>query len=228
MCTPLNHIRRVIVCTCVRVCVCFWVCLNIYVKKKKEKRSKKLNGCKRCCCCCFSVYVRENKETCNMHPTQWSIDCQSIYASRALLLLLSTILKLYVQSELHWTKRMRERTKEKTKQNEWQLNIYLCPVLMRLIYKLKVIFVFGFKCGCICCMWWWCCCCCCVGCYCHGGGCCCGCIASFQHYEQKKFKIRAITFYPVATKIDKFQAPARTVQTMLCHSHRSLMQVRQS
>lgn len=39
----------------------------------------------------------------------------------------------------------------------------------------------------------------------------------------EKSKIREIIFYPVATKIDKFQARAHTAPIMLCHSHRNLI-----
>lgn len=39
----------------------------------------------------------------------------------------------------------------------------------------------------------------------------------------EKSKIREIIFYPVATKIDKFQARAHTARIMLCHSHRNLI-----
>lgn len=39
----------------------------------------------------------------------------------------------------------------------------------------------------------------------------------------EKSKIREIIFYPVATKIDKFQARAHTARIMLCRSHRNLI-----
>lgn len=162
MCTPINQIWCVILYACVRVrvCVCVCVCvyMNIYRASRKDVYRKMFNASK-----------GEEEE---IQKMKWmpasrmmllffskiiirSFNGQSFHAFRALLLLPSTFLKLYVQSVLHWTKRKKERKKENTKQNEWQLKI--CPVLMRLIYKLNGIFVFGFKCGAYVVRWWCCC-----------------------------------------------------------------------
>lgn len=43
--------------------------------------------------------------------------------------------------------------------------------------------------------------------------------------NKQKINIREIIFYPVATKIDKFQAQAHTMLIMLCHSHHNLFGV---
>lgn len=84
---------------------------------------------------------------------------------------------------------------------------------MRVMYKLSIKFVFGFKCGAY--VVW---------------------VVVVMRLllvlrlrllanitNKQKIKLRAIIFYPVATKIDMSQAPVRTMLTMLCRSHRNLI-----
>lgn len=87
---------------------------------------------------------------------------------------------------------------------------------MRLIYKLNIIFVFGFKfvmrmlCG--------------------GGDTAAPTTVSTPAVDlppsnilKQKIKIHEIIFYPVATMIDKFQAQVHITLIMLCHSHHNLI-----